>query len=80
MENVELWQELLPVARLHQVEWRWVRGHAGHAQNEYANELAVRAAREQMNSEGLVESAFPQWLAEEQAEKGRYADFRSGEP
>src|SRR5690606_18416300 len=30
IENVHLWQELLPVAQKHRVEWRWVRGHAGH--------------------------------------------------
>ena len=58
----------------HRVDWRWVRGHAGHPQNEYANDLAVRAAREQNASRGLVESAFTEWL-EEQRERERYQDF-----
>jgi ribonuclease HI len=44
--------------RRHEVDWRWVRGHAGHPQNEYVNDLAIRAAREQSSSGGLVESGF----------------------
>jgi ribonuclease HI len=49
-----------------------VRGHEGHPQNEYANYLAVRAAREQTNSGGIVASKFDEWLAAERA-KGRMA-------
>jgi ribonuclease HI len=75
VENVELWKELVAVARGHQVEWKWVRGHAGHPQNEYANHLAIRAAQEQTRSAGLVESNFAVWIAEEQEAKGRYLDF-----
>ena len=74
IENVELWQELAPVAAIHRVEWRWVKGHAGHPQNEYANELATRAAREQTQSGGLVESGFEAWLAKERETKGRYLE------
>src|SRR6185437_6550419 len=37
IENLELWQELVRAARAHRVAWRWVRGHMGHPQNEYAN-------------------------------------------
>jgi ribonuclease HI len=44
------------------VQWRWVRGHVGHAQNEYANHLATRAAADQTASGGLVESSFGDWL------------------
>ena len=51
-------------ASAHAVYWRWVRGHAGHAQNEYANDLAVRAAGAQSSSGGLIESGFDAWLAE----------------
>jgi ribonuclease HI len=75
VENVELWQELLPVAARHRVDWRWVRGHAGHPQNEYANELAIRAATAQIDSGGLVESGFLNWIEEERRTRGRYADF-----
>ncbi len=41
--NRDLWEELLEQTRRHQVEWHWVRGHAGHAENERCDELA-RAA------------------------------------
>jgi ribonuclease HI len=44
-----------------------VRGHAGHAQNEYANHLATRAAAAQDGSDGLVPSAFDEWLAAQPA-------------
>jgi ribonuclease HI len=74
VENVELWQELVRVAARHKVDWRWVRGHAGHAQNEYANDLAIEAARKQTQSGGLVPSGFERWLDKER-EKGRYMDF-----
>ncbi len=61
IENLELWKQAVSAAAPHKVEWRWVRGHAGHAQNEYANDLAVRAANHQNSSEGLVESGFDEW-------------------
>ena len=35
--NMELWQRLLAAAKPHEVEWRWVRGHAGDAMNERAD-------------------------------------------
>ena len=62
IENLELWQALLASARRHEVQWTWVRGHRGHPKNEYANDLAVLAAREQRISDGLVESGFEAWL------------------
>jgi ribonuclease HI len=70
--NLELWQQAVDAVRSggHQVSWQWVRGHEGHPQNEYANYLAVRAAREQTNSEGIVSSRFDEWLASER-ENGR---------
>jgi ribonuclease HI len=68
--NLELWQELVEEARRHSVSWHWVRGHVGHPQNEYANDLAVRAAKEQTSSKGIVASHFDEWLATER-EKGR---------
>jgi ribonuclease HI len=42
VKNVELWQTLDALAANHDVEWRWVRGHAGHDLNERADELARR--------------------------------------
>ena len=74
IENLELWQALDRVMGRHQVDWHWVRGHAGHPRNEYANDLAVDAARDLSASGGLVDSGFPAWL-EEQREKERYLDF-----
>jgi ribonuclease HI len=43
--NRDLWERLLELAGQHQVEWHWVRGHDGHAENERCDELA-RAAIE----------------------------------
>lgn len=44
VKNAELWQELLDAARPHRIDWRWVKGHAGHAENERADKLACDAA------------------------------------
>jgi ribonuclease HI len=40
VKNQDLWLELSAAAKRHQLEWHWVRGHAGHPQNERADELA----------------------------------------
>ncbi len=74
IENLELWQELVHRARDHDVEWRWVRGHKGHAKNEYANDLAIKAAREQISSGGASASGFLEWLAAQQ-QKGLYLAY-----
>lgn len=42
VKNEDLWRELDRLAGLHQVEWLWVRGHAGHVENERADMLARR--------------------------------------
>ncbi len=75
IENLALWQDAVECVRPHEVQWQWVRGHDGHVQNEYANDLAVRAAREQTTSAGAVASRFDRWLAE-----GRAAGRLHGEP
>lgn len=67
IENLALWQEAVALIRPHQVQWQWVRGHAGHVQNEYANDLAIRAARDQTASRGPQPSGFDRWLAAERA-------------
>jgi ribonuclease HI len=74
IENLELWKRLVETARRHKIEWKWVKGHAGHPQNEYANNLAIRAATKQIDSGGLAPSGFSEWIASEQ-EKDRYLDF-----
>ncbi len=38
--NRDLWERLLELVEIHQVEWVWVKGHAGHAENERCDELA----------------------------------------
>jgi ribonuclease HI len=63
VENVELWQSAVEAIALHDTQWCWVKGHAGHPQNEYANHLATRAAATQDATEGLVPSQFDTWLA-----------------
>jgi ribonuclease HI len=40
VKNVDLWQRLENAAAPHEVEWLWVRGHAGHPENERADALA----------------------------------------
>ena len=42
--NVDLWQALLEAKRDHKVSWIWVKGHAGHPENERADKLASDAA------------------------------------
>ncbi len=42
VKNVDLWQELDRLAGQHEIEWQWVKGHAGHPENERADELARR--------------------------------------
>ncbi len=43
VKNVELWQRLDEARARHQIDWHWVRGHAGHPENERADELAREA-------------------------------------
>ena len=40
VKNAELWQRLDLARKGHEIEWRWVKGHAGHSENERADELA----------------------------------------
>ncbi|MCA6060919.1 ribonuclease HI [Thalassolituus sp. ST750PaO-4] len=40
IKNQDLWQQLDAECQRHQIEWRWVRGHTGHAENERADQLA----------------------------------------
>jgi ribonuclease HI len=75
IENLALWKELDREAGRHSVTWEWIRGHTGHPRNEYANDLAVRAARTQNSSRGLVESGFEDWLQEQRERHQRYMDF-----
>ena len=44
VKNADLWQELLDAAAAHRITWEWVKGHAGHPDNERADKLASDAA------------------------------------
>jgi ribonuclease HI len=74
IENLELWQKLDQVTAAHAVVWKWVRGHADHPKNEYANYLAQRAAAQQERSNGLIASGFDTWLAQQRA-RGKYESY-----
>jgi ribonuclease HI len=40
VKNLDLWQALEPLLAIHEIEWRWVKGHSGNPGNERADELA----------------------------------------
>mgnify|MGYP006070772593 CR=1 FL=1 len=44
VKNVDLWKRLLRAKEPHQVSFRWIKGHAGHPENERCDRLAVEAA------------------------------------
>ena len=52
VKNAELWQELLEATKPHRIEWHWVKGHAGHVENERADVLACDAAAQFMKRPG----------------------------
>jgi ribonuclease HI len=52
VKNLDLWQRLEAAAAPHEVDWHWVRGHAGHSENERADALA-RGAIPELSSESL---------------------------
>ena len=46
VKNADLWQQLDAIASRHQVEWKWIRGHRGHEDNERADSLARTALKQ----------------------------------
>ena len=48
VKNVDLWIALDQIVALHTVEWRWVKGHAGHPGNERADQLANRGLEQSL--------------------------------
>lgn len=46
VKNEDLWRRLDAAAQMHEIEWHWVKGHAGHAENERADQLANRGIEE----------------------------------
>tara|TARA_Y100001970_G_C14214419_1_gene848788 strand:+ start:672 stop:1124 length:453 start_codon:yes stop_codon:yes gene_type:complete len=49
VKNKELWLQLDMLSQKHIIEWKWVKGHSGHAQNERADQLANEAIEEHVN-------------------------------
>lgn len=56
VKNADLWQELDVLVNQHQVEWRWVKGHSGHPENDLADALANRGV-DQVLGRGAVQDA-----------------------
>ena len=50
--NVDLWERLLPLLKMHEVEFVWVKGHAGHPENERCDRLAVEPPPVQRHRHG----------------------------
>lgn len=48
VKNADLWQDLVQAVKRHQIEWIWVKGHAGDVDNERADQLASDAALDQI--------------------------------
>lgn len=55
VKNKDLWQRLDAACQQHQIRWHWVKGHAGHVENERCDELAREAAS---NNPTTVDSGF----------------------
>jgi ribonuclease HI len=79
IENLELWKQLDAVLQRHDMRPRWVKGHAGHPENEYAHGLATIAAKNRSNSDGLIDSGFQEWL-DALREKGKYVAYMEFQP
>lgn len=56
-KNADLWQRFIDVYKKHRVTLKWVKGHAGHVENERCDELAVRSA---LGSNLLVDEGYEQ--------------------
>lgn len=50
VKNIDLWQQLDALAMQHKIRWHWVKGHAGHPENELADALANQAIEELLNT------------------------------
>jgi ribonuclease HI len=48
VKNEDLWRRLDQLVQPHQIEWQWVKGHSGHDENEYVDELANQAIDEML--------------------------------
>ena len=69
IENLQLWQDLVAAARRHDVQWTWVRGHAGHPKNEYVERPGGGRGPGAEDIRGSGRVRFLEWLAGKQAKK-----------
>jgi ribonuclease HI len=53
VKNVDLWQRLETAMAPHEIDWHWIKGHAGHPENERADELARLALRQKRDAAKL---------------------------
>jgi len=53
VKNQDLWQAIDEIAQQHNIEWHWVKGHAGHRENEIADQLANQAIDELSRKAGV---------------------------
>lgn len=51
VQNRDLWEMLLTLSGPHEIQWKWIRGHAGHRENERCDRLAVAAIRNCLSAE-----------------------------
>jgi len=56
VKNADLWQKLDEETQRHTVEWRWVKGHAGHKENEICDDLARSAAEKPTEHDTVYEN------------------------
>lgn len=52
VKNQDLWQQLLELEKRHELQWAWTRGHAGHAENERVDSMALAARRSRRGTSG----------------------------
>jgi ribonuclease HI len=63
VKNAELWQALDEATRRHKIRWHWVKGHAGHVENERADELARMGMAPFKKKRGPQVEASPEGVA-----------------
>lgn len=56
VKNQDLWQRLDELVARHEIEWRWVKGHSGHAENDLVDALANRAVDNMLNHQPADEA------------------------
>ena len=54
VKNPDLWKRLVPLIKAHKITFHWIKGHAGHPENEICDQLAVKASQ----SENLLVDEF----------------------